>query len=58
MTKKRLVTHNGSFHADDLFAAATLSLYLDKKGFDYEIVRTRDMAVINKADYVVDLILV
>lgn len=55
MTKKRLVTHNGSFHADDLFAAATLSLYLDKKGFDYEIVRTRDMEVIKNADYVFDV---
>ncbi len=55
MSKKRLVTHNGSFHADDLFAAATLSLYLDKKGFDYEIVRTRDMEVIKNADYVFDV---
>jgi uncharacterized UPF0160 family protein len=55
MSKKRLVTHNGSFHADDLFAAATLSLYLDKKGLDYEIVRTRDMEVIKNADYVFDV---
>lgn len=55
MSKKRLVTHNGSFHADDLFAAATLSLYLDKKGVDYEIVRTRDMEVIKNADYVFDV---
>lgn len=55
MNKKRLVTHNGSFHADDLFAAATLSLYLDKKGIDYEIVRTRDMEVIKNADYVFDV---
>jgi uncharacterized UPF0160 family protein len=55
MTKKRLVTHNGSFHADDLFAAATLSLYLDIKGIEYEIVRTRDMEVIKNADYVFDV---
>lgn len=53
--KKRLVTHNGSFHADDLFAAAVLGLYLDKKGFEYEIVRTRDMEVIKNADYVFDV---
>lgn len=55
MSKKRLVTHNGSFHADDLFAAATLALYLDKKGFEYEIVRTRDIEVIKNADYVFDV---
>ncbi len=55
MIKKRLVTHNGSFHADDLFAAATLVLYMDKKGYQYEIVRTRDVEVIKNADYVFDV---
>lgn len=55
MIKKRLVTHNGSFHADDLFACATLALYMDKKGYQYEIVRTRDMEVIKNADYVFDV---
>jgi uncharacterized UPF0160 family protein len=55
MTRKRLVTHNGSFHADDLFAAAVLGLYMDSKGYEYEIVRTRDMEVIKNADYVFDV---
>ncbi len=55
ITKKRLITHNGSFHADDLFAAATLALYMDSKGYEYEIIRTRDMEVIKNADYVFDV---
>jgi len=54
-TKKRLVTHNGAFHADDLFACATLILIMQKEGYEYEIVRTRDMEVIQKADYVFDV---
>lgn len=53
--KKLLVTHNGSFHADDLFACATLVLVMEQKGYEYEIIRTRDMAVIEKADYVFDV---
>ena len=31
-TIKKLVTHDGSFHTDDIFAAATLSILLEKKG--------------------------
>lgn len=27
----KLITHNGSFHTDDIFAVATLSLMLEKK---------------------------
>lgn len=54
-TKKRLITHNGAFHADDLFACATLILIMEKEGYEYEIVRTRDMEVIEKADYVFDV---
>ena len=27
----KLITHNGSFHTDDIFAAATLSLMLEKR---------------------------
>ena len=53
--KRRLVTHNGSFHTDDLFACATLSLYLQKKGEDFEIIRSRDPDVIKNGDYVFDV---
>lgn len=56
MTKvNKLITHNGSFHADDIFAAATLSTYLEKKGEQFEIIRTRDPEIINSGDYVFDV---
>jgi uncharacterized UPF0160 family protein len=51
----KLVTHNGSFHADDIFAASLLSLMLDKNGKTYEIVRTRDPEIINNGNYVFDV---
>ncbi len=52
---KILVTHNGGFHSDDIFACATLQLYLESIGEDYEVVRTRDENVIKKAHYVFDV---
>lgn len=53
--KKTIVAHNGSFHADDIFACAVLSLYLEKQNQPYRIIRTRDEDVIKDADYVVDV---
>jgi uncharacterized UPF0160 family protein len=50
--KKILVTHNGSFHTDDLFAMATLSILHNG---DVKIIRTRDSNVIAKGDYVCDV---
>ena len=52
---KKLITHNGSFHSDDIFAAATLSLLLEKNGESFEIIRTRDSEIIKKGDYVFDV---
>ena len=52
---KKLITHNGSFHADDVFAAATLSLLLEKKGEKFKIIRTRDEEIIKTGDYVFDV---
>lgn len=52
---KKLVTHNGSFHTDDIFATATLMLLLDKRGESYEVVRTRDSEIIKTGDYVYDV---
>jgi len=52
---KKLITHNGSFHADDVFACATLSLLLEKKGEKFEIIRTRDPEIIKNGDYVFDV---
>lgn len=52
---KKIVTHSGSFHADDIFACATLSSYLDQKKVNYRIIRTRDQKKIEAADYVIDV---
>lgn len=53
--KVKLVTHNGSFHADDVFACATLYILLEKENKAYEIIRTRDEEVIKGGDYVFDV---
>ncbi|MFA5934038.1 MAG: MYG1 family protein [Candidatus Paceibacterota bacterium] len=52
---KKIITHNGGFHTDDVFACATLLLLLEKKGEQGEIIRTRDEAIIITGDYVVDV---
>lgn len=53
---KKIVTHNNRFHADDVFAAATLKiLFEDIKKEDLEIIRTRDEEIINSADVVIDV---
>ena len=53
--KKVIVTHSGSFHADDIFACAALTLYLDSQKTPYRIIRSRDEKVIKNADYVIDV---
>lgn len=55
INSKKLITHNGSFHADDIFACATLSLVLEKAGETFEIIRTRDEEIIKTGDYVFDV---
>jgi len=50
---QKVVTHNGSFHTDDVFAVATLQLVLGKDSF--EIIRTRDKEIIEQGDIVVDV---
>jgi len=55
MEKKiTVVTHSSGFHTDDIFAMATLLLMLGKE-VKVEVVRTRNMEIIDKADYVVDV---
>ena len=49
--KKIIGTHSGAFHADDVFAVATLSMLFP----DYEIHRSRDPEVWAKCDYLVDV---
>lgn len=47
----RIITHSGSFHADDVFAVAALMLRFGK----CEVIRTRDAAIIESGDVVVDV---
>lgn len=49
---KILVTHNGSFHSDDLFATATLSIL---NNGNIKILRTRDKEIFKTGDYVYDV---
>lgn len=48
---KRIATHSGSFHADDVFGVAVLAAVFP----DHEISRTRDPLEIARADFVVDV---
>ncbi len=50
--KIKVVTHNSRFHADDVFAVATLDLAFDGK---IKVTRTRDEELIEKADIVLDV---
>ena len=52
-----LATHGGTFHLDDVFAYAILRLELGLRwpGQDHALVRTRDEAVLKKADLVWDV---
>ena len=50
--KKTIVTHSGTFHADDVFAVAILSKILDG---NFKLVRTRDKKLFESADFVVDV---
>ncbi len=55
MEQVKLVTHNGNFHADDVFACATLMILLEREGKKYDIIRTRDEATIASGDYIFDI---
>jgi uncharacterized UPF0160 family protein len=46
-----IVTHGGKFHADDAWAVATLNVLYPGA----ELVRTRDQAIIDSADFVIDV---
>lgn len=49
-----VVAHDGEFHADDVFAVATLCLML-KDTHSVKVVRSRDNDATQSADYVVDV---
>ncbi len=49
---KRIITHSGSFHTDEVFACAVLWILYDGM---VEVVRSRDPVVWGMADYLVDV---
>jgi uncharacterized UPF0160 family protein len=51
MNDKTIVTHNGNFHADDVFSIAALKNIFPS----FTLIRTRDLEVIAKADIVIDV---
>ena len=51
MTNKTIATHNGNFHADDVFSIAALKSLFPSAN----LVRTRDLKIIEKADIVLDV---
>jgi len=50
--KIKVAVHDGHFHADDVFAVAILSLYLNKP---IKIFRTRDEQIYKQMDYLLDV---
>ncbi len=50
--KKILVTHNGTFHTDEIFATAALSILFNG---NIKVIRTRDPKWFEKADFLYDL---
>lgn len=53
--KNIIITHDGSFHTDDVFACATLVIFLEKENKNYKIIRTRDPEKIKDGNFVVDV---
>ena len=49
-----IVTHNGEHHADEIFATALLKRYLAIEGREAQIIRSRDQAVMDAADALLD----
>lgn len=51
MTDITIATHNGNFHADDVFSIAALKHIFPS----FKLIRTRDLELIGKADIVIDV---
>ena len=51
MNEKTIATHNGKFHADDVFSIAALKNIFPA----FKLVRTRDLELIGEADIVIDV---
>jgi uncharacterized UPF0160 family protein len=61
MNAIKIITHNEKFHPDDVFAVATLLLFLEGSDFpawrnrSVTIIRTRDESLMGDADFIVDV---
>ena len=51
MNDKTIATHNGNFHADDVFSVAALKRIFPS----FKLIRTRDLELVARADIVVDV---
>jgi len=51
MTNITIATHDGNFHADDVFSIAALKAVFPT----FTLIRTRDLTLIAKADIVIDV---
>ena len=51
MNDKTIATHNGNFHADDVFSIAAFKIISPS----FKLIRTRDLDLIAKADIVIDV---
>lgn len=55
MKTLKIATHDGVFHADEVFALTVLKLYYDQEGKMIEIIRTRNLEEISQCDIRVDV---
>lgn len=55
MKEVKIITHNGSFHPDEVFAIATLLSVFEHRRVTPKVTRTRDTTIIKKGDIVVDV---
>ncbi len=50
---RKIITHSGKFHADDVFAVATIELAHPEE--EFKLIRTRDKEIIARGDFIVDV---
>lgn len=53
--KVTIVTHSGSFHPDDVFSVAALLILFESRAVFTRVERSRDPAVAERGDFVVDV---
>src|SRR3989338_7060776 len=53
--RKVLVTHDGSFHTDDVFSCAAFSIFFSKQNQKFKVIRTYDSEIIKTGDIVFDV---